>query len=193
MPIPPSRRPGIERRSGHGSGRRHPPEYRFRGPRGAHPASRRVPEDERFKQDEIHKITHVHGGAEFLPWHREVVNRCEDQLRVIDPRLSLHYWDWTDDPRSIQNANIGNGLTGSLSLFTPEFMGHGGATSSPSVTPGTPPATTIPRRTRSVPTTPSTQTTTRRTSRKRSADRSMAHLSARTGTMTLSRPRITPT
>jgi Common central domain of tyrosinase len=79
-----------------------------------------------FKQDEIHKVTHVHHGVEFLPWHREVVNRCEDQLRVIDPRLSLHYWDWTQDPRSIPNANLGNGLAGTLSLFTQEFMGHGG-------------------------------------------------------------------
>ena len=28
-----------------------------------------------FKQDEIHQGTHVHGGPEFLPWHREIVNR----------------------------------------------------------------------------------------------------------------------
>ncbi|KIF01337.1 hypothetical protein PL81_36145 [Streptomyces sp. RSD-27] len=80
-----------------------------------------------FKQDEIHKVTHVHGGPEFLPWHREIVNRFEDQLRVIDPRVSLHYWDWTQDPRSIPNANLGSGHAGSLNLFTPQFMGYGGA------------------------------------------------------------------
>ncbi|MEV0414926.1 tyrosinase family protein [Streptomyces sp. NPDC050448] len=84
-----------------------------------------------FKQDEIHKVTHVHGGPEFLPWHREIVNRCEDQLRVIDPRLSLHYWDWTQDPRSIPNANLGNGQTGTLNLFTSDFMGYGGQTLQP--------------------------------------------------------------
>jgi hypothetical protein len=28
-----------------------------------------------FKQDEIHQATHVHHGSEFLPWHREIVNR----------------------------------------------------------------------------------------------------------------------
>ncbi|MFF8378452.1 tyrosinase family protein [Streptomyces sp. NPDC015661] len=83
-----------------------------------------------FKQDEIHKATHVHGGPEFLPWHREVVNRFEDQLRVIDPRLSLHYWDWTQDPRSIPGANLGTS-TGTLNLFTPQFMGFGGASLQP--------------------------------------------------------------
>ncbi|MFZ3495872.1 tyrosinase family protein [Streptomyces sp. 5.8] len=74
----------------------------------------------------MHKATHVHTGPEFLPWHREIVNRFEDQLRVIDSRVSLHYWDWTQDPRSIANANLGNGNAGSLNLFTPEFMGYGG-------------------------------------------------------------------
>ena len=55
-----------------------------------------------FKQDEIHQATHVHRGPEFLPWHREIVNRLEDMLREINPDLSLHYWDWTQDPRAIR-------------------------------------------------------------------------------------------
>lgn len=84
-----------------------------------------------FKQDEIHRVTHVHGGPEFLPWHRELVNRFEALLRQIDPRLSLHYWDWTQDPRAIPNANLGGGLTGPLNLFTSDFMGYGGATRAP--------------------------------------------------------------
>jgi hypothetical protein len=61
-----------------------------------------------FKQDEIHQATHVHGGPEFLPWHRELVNRFEAMLRQVDPRLSLHYWDWTRDASP---------------LFTASFMG----------------------------------------------------------------------
>jgi hypothetical protein len=80
-----------------------------------------------FKQDEIHQATHVHGGPEFLPWHREIVNRLEELLRRYDRRLSLHYWDWTQDPRAIPNANLGGGRTGTLNLFTPEFMGYGGS------------------------------------------------------------------
>jgi hypothetical protein len=84
-----------------------------------------------FKQDEIHQATHVHRGPEFLPWHRELVNRFEEMLRQIDPRLSLHYWDWTQDPRDIPNANLGGGATGTLNLFTPDFMGYGGSTRAP--------------------------------------------------------------
>jgi hypothetical protein len=84
-----------------------------------------------FKQDEIHQATHVHGGPEFVPWHREIVNRLEEMLRQINPQLSLHYWDWTQDPRAIPGANLGGGLTGTLNLFTSDFMGYGGSNSAP--------------------------------------------------------------
>lgn len=62
-----------------------------------------------FKQDEIHQATHVHGGPVFFPWHRELCNRFEAMLREVDPRLSLHYWDWNTDPAP---------------LFTEDFMGN---------------------------------------------------------------------
>ena len=70
-----------------------------------------------FKQDEIHQATHVHGGPEFLPWHRELTNRFEELLRQINPQLSLHYWDFKDDPRNIPNGNIGGGASGLVNLF----------------------------------------------------------------------------
>lgn len=59
-----------------------------------------------FKQDEIHQATHVHGGPEFLPWHRELCNRFETLLREVDPRVALHYWDWTTDPRPLFTADL---------------------------------------------------------------------------------------
>ncbi len=63
-----------------------------------------------FKQDEIHQATHVHRGPEFLPWHRELVNRFEIMLRQVDTRLSLHYWDWTRDASPLFTSSfIGNG------------------------------------------------------------------------------------
>jgi hypothetical protein len=77
----------------------------FPGGRGDFPAGR---VSHWFKQDEIHQATHVHGGAAFLPWHREICNRFEAMLREIDPDLSLHYWDWNTDPAP---------------LFTAAFMG----------------------------------------------------------------------
>ncbi|MES0151773.1 tyrosinase family protein [Mesorhizobium sp. M0012] len=82
-----------------------------------------------FKQDEIHQATHVHHGPEFLTWHREIVNNLESMLRQVNPQLSLHYWDWTQDPRGIPGANLGKGMTGTLNLFTADFMGYGGPTS----------------------------------------------------------------
>src|SRR6516225_989892 len=63
-----------------------------------------------FKQDEIHQATHVHGGPEFLPWHREIVNHFEELISEVNPLLSLHYWNWTED------ANF---------MFTPDFIGSG--------------------------------------------------------------------
>jgi hypothetical protein len=70
------------------------------------------------KQNEIHQATHVHAfpparGIAFLPWHRELCNRLEALLREVDSRLSLHYWDWTTNPRNSSGVN----------LFTPDFMG----------------------------------------------------------------------
>ncbi len=72
-----------------------------------------------FKQDEIHDGTHVHFCPAFLPWHRELVNRFEAMLREIDPEISLHYWDWTVDPRALTDSD-GN----PLNLFTNDFMGN---------------------------------------------------------------------
>jgi len=59
-----------------------------------------------FKQDEIHQATHVHGTPAFLPWHRELCNRFEAMLREVDPDLSLHYWDWNQDPTALFTANF---------------------------------------------------------------------------------------
>jgi Common central domain of tyrosinase len=75
-----------------------------------------------FKQDEVHQATHVHGGPEFLPWHRELINRFEQLLRKINPQLSLHYWDFRDDPRNVPHGIVHGGATGHLNLFRENFM-----------------------------------------------------------------------
>ncbi len=71
------------------------------------------------KQEDIHKNAHfngvdVHSGPAFIPWHRVIVNRLEALLREVDPELSLHYWDWTTDPRVATGSRT--------ALFTPSFM-----------------------------------------------------------------------
>lgn len=76
------------------------------------------------KQEQVHKAAHtagqdVHGGPAFLAWHRELCNRLEVLLRQVDPQLSLHYWDWTTDPRATPD-----GAGGVVNLFTDQFMGH---------------------------------------------------------------------
>jgi len=76
------------------------------------------------KQEEIHKNGHatglaVHGGIEFIPWHRALCNHFEDLLREVDPELSLHYWDWTTDPRVA--------ASGGAALFTDVFMDNANA------------------------------------------------------------------
>ena len=70
------------------------------------------------KQDEIHQATHVHRGPAFIPWHRELCNRFELLLREVDAELSLHYWDWTEDPRQASD-----GAGGKIDLLMPNFMG----------------------------------------------------------------------
>jgi hypothetical protein len=72
-----------------------------------------------FKQDEIHQATHVHGGPAFLTWHRELCKRFEILLMSAKPSVSLHYWDWNEDPENTidHEGNI-------LNLFTEDFMGN---------------------------------------------------------------------
>lgn len=70
------------------------------------------------KQDQIHQVTHSHGGPSFIPWHRELCNRFEALIREVDKDLSLHYWDWTTDPRDTPD-----GVGGTVNLFTDDFMG----------------------------------------------------------------------
>jgi hypothetical protein len=56
---------------------------RFPGSRGDTPIAGGV--TMWFKQDEINQATHVHGTPEFVPRHRELVNRLEAMLRDVHP------------------------------------------------------------------------------------------------------------
>src|SRR5947208_4676903 len=76
------------------------------------------------KQQWVHYAGHgsgAHSGPMGLPWHRELCNRFEALIRVADPQLSLHYWDWTTDPRNQIDID-GN----AFSLFSTDFLGADG-------------------------------------------------------------------
>lgn len=78
------------------------------------------------KQDQIHQVTHVHGGPAFIPWHRELINRYEALLRQVDPTVALHYWDWQTDPRGSPD-----GAGGTVNLFSTGFMGSASGRAGP--------------------------------------------------------------
>jgi len=39
----------------------------------------------------------IHSSAMFLPWHRELILRFEQDLQAIDSSVDLPYWDWSVD------------------------------------------------------------------------------------------------
>lgn len=39
----------------------------------------------------------AHSGPAFLPWHRYFLRQLELDLQMIDPSVTLPYWDWTVD------------------------------------------------------------------------------------------------
>ncbi|MGH8584507.1 MAG: tyrosinase family protein [Gammaproteobacteria bacterium] len=42
----------------------------------------------------------IHGGAMFLPWHREFLRQLELDLQAVDSTVTIPYWDWTVDRSS---------------------------------------------------------------------------------------------
>ena len=56
----------------------------------------------------------AHRNPWFLPWHRRFLLRFESELRKVDARVNLPYWDWLDDRGK------------SSPLWDADFMGRSG-------------------------------------------------------------------
>jgi Common central domain of tyrosinase len=50
---------------------------------------------ENFVQAHIQFNAQAHGGAYFLPWHRQMLLEYEAALNAVAPGVSIPYWDWT--------------------------------------------------------------------------------------------------
>lgn len=47
----------------------------------------------------------IHWAPQFLPWHRHFLLRLEQELKSVDARITLPYWDWTrGDSRSLDGG-----------------------------------------------------------------------------------------
>jgi tyrosinase len=66
----------------------------------------------------------AHRCASFLPWHRRFMLDFERALQVVNPSVTLPYWDWTVD------------RTASSSLWGTDFMGGNGRSSDRKVMTG---------------------------------------------------------
>ena len=57
---------------------------------------------DRMVQEHVDAMSKVrpdpaHGGPAFLPWHRYCLRHLEHHLQMVDPSVTLPYWDWTVD------------------------------------------------------------------------------------------------
>jgi hypothetical protein len=58
---------------------------------------------ESFADEHADNWYRIHYGPAFLPWHRHFLYRMEEELRRIDTRLRLPFWDWTRaDSRNLE-------------------------------------------------------------------------------------------
>ncbi|RKP26900.1 hypothetical protein SYNPS1DRAFT_13502, partial [Syncephalis pseudoplumigaleata] len=58
----------------------------------------------------------AHGTPNFLPWHRVMLARFENDIRRIDPEFVLPYWDWSIDSQMPDQSPI----------FTERYFGGNG-------------------------------------------------------------------
>lgn len=58
----------------------------------------------------------AHIGPSFLPWHRWYLVLFERELQRVNPRVTLPYWNWTEEPADPARSRV----------FTEDFLGGSG-------------------------------------------------------------------
>jgi hypothetical protein len=58
-------------------------------------------------------VPDAHNTAQFFPWHRLYVKKFEDEMRTLFPTLTIPYWDWSVDTKSLLKSPI----------FTAKYLG----------------------------------------------------------------------
>jgi hypothetical protein len=91
-----------------------------------------------FEQGRYQRYTSFHGfvsnlghfGPAFLPWHRIMLKRFEDELASVDPAVTLPYWDFTsNNVDATTNTSLiwNNDLFGGNGTVTLNWTGQDGA------------------------------------------------------------------
>lgn len=84
----------------------------------------RVNSTDYLDKDTGKRLGHINPGL--LPWHRQYILIFERELRKVDPRVTLPYWDWTTDqgensPLWADTFMGGNGRPGDRQVMTGPF------------------------------------------------------------------------
>jgi tyrosinase len=77
-----------------------------------------------FAADGENGLRVAHMAPTFFPWHRRFLLDFERELRMIDPSVSIPYWDWTRDNKKTS------------ALWSADFMGGNGRDSDGQVMTG---------------------------------------------------------
>lgn len=64
-----------------------------------------------------------HDGLGFLTTHSMVSNTFEHSLQLVNPKLTLPYWDWTIEELEAQSASVNGEMVIKSPLFQESWFG----------------------------------------------------------------------